>query len=344
MRNLNLFFYSLLSLFIVSCEGAYEEIGEGSSNPSNPITSITLSVSAENVAINNEVTFQVLSDKNDVITSSCKFFVNDKEIVGNKYTPGEEGSFSVYATYNALKSNIKNFTASVEALNFKTNVLVEDYTGAWCGYCPRVAYKLKELEKKTSQLITVAVHNGDKFEYSKESTMRNAFSVSGFPTAMVNRTTKWNESDSQVLNAVSSSSKVGLLIESSLSGSTIKVKVKAKFGITYTDLKLGVFLLEDDLIEDQRNYADFGYGAADPLIGFEHDNVLRVSLTDPLGDAIASSSTENGDVFEKEFTYEIPTAYNKDKMKIVVFITKNDKTSLNARVSDIGTTQTFEGV
>ena len=26
MRNLNLFFYSLLFLFIVSCEGAYEEI------------------------------------------------------------------------------------------------------------------------------------------------------------------------------------------------------------------------------------------------------------------------------------------------------------------------------
>ena len=171
MRNLNLFFYSLLFLFIVSCEGAYEEIGEGSSNPSNPVTSITLSVSAENVAINNEVTFQVLSDKNDVITSTCKFFVNDKEIVGNKYTPGEEGSFSVYATYNALKSNIKNFTASVEASNFKTNVLVEDYTGAWCGWCPRISQGIIDVHASTNgdDVIAIAVHNGDSMTFPLES-------------------------------------------------------------------------------------------------------------------------------------------------------------------------------
>ena len=132
MKNINLFFYSFLILFIASCEGAFEEVGEGSS--SEPVISITLSVSSESVAINSEVTFKVLSDNNDNITSSCKFFVNDIEIVGNKYTPGEEASYTVYANYNALKSNVKTFSASVGALKtYKTNVLMEDITGTWCG-------------------------------------------------------------------------------------------------------------------------------------------------------------------------------------------------------------------
>ena len=45
---------------------------------------------------------------------------------------------------------LKLFHASAVATvkNFKTNVLVEDFTGAWCGYCTRVAYKLTRTKKE----------------------------------------------------------------------------------------------------------------------------------------------------------------------------------------------------
>ena len=337
----------IITLFIVSC--TYEGVGNDSSSPGgvggeiDDVKSINLSISSENIEVNSEITFTILSDKNDLLTSSCKFFVNGTEISGNKFKPGEAGDYTVYATYKALTSSTKTFAASAQPIkNFKTNVLIEDFTGAWCGYCTRVAYKLGELKKLTSQVVVVAAHYGDALQYTKITEMTNAFGVSSYPHARLNRTAKWNESQSAVTSLYANSSKVGVLIESSLSGSTLSIKIKAKFAETFTDLKFGVFLLENDLLLDQRNYGDFGYGSDDPIVNFEHDDVLRVSLTSPLGDNIPSTSTKAGAIFEKSFTFEIPETYKKDKMDIVAFITDKDKKSLNARHSEIGKTQTFE--
>jgi hypothetical protein len=351
MKNFPLFF-SFLILFFTSCEGDYEEVG--SPDSSNPVTSITLSVSSENILINNEVVFQILSDSNEVLTSSCKFFVNEKEIVGNKYTPGEEGSYKVYATYKLLTSNVKTFNATVATSNFKTNVLAEDYTGAWCGYCPRVAWKLKELEKKTSQLITVAAHQGDVFAYSKINDMITAFSVSGFPSVMVNRNTKWNESDSQILNLITDKAKVGLALElgeydESTGEATAKVKVKFAEDYSSSNLKLVVFLLKDNLIADQRNYADFGYGADDPLKDFVHNKVLVVGLpNNPMGEAIPSASTKNGSIYIKSLTIKddtYPSSYDDAEMHIVAYVVKEDKSVINARIMKLTAgSQTFEEI
>ena len=344
--NTKLLFSFFAAFFIFSC--TYEGVGDdnnagnGGGSPDD-VKSIKLTISSENVEVNSELTFTVLSDKNDLLTSSCKFFVNGTEISGNKFKPGEPGDYTVYATYKALTSSTKTFSASAQPVkNFKTNVLIEDFTGAWCGYCTRVAYKLQELKKKTSQIVVVAAHYGDALQYSKISEMTNAFGVSSYPHARLNRTAKWNESESAVTSLYANSSKVGVLIESSIDGRTLTLKVKAKFSETYTDLKLGVFLLENDLLLDQANYGDFGYGSDNPIVNFEHDDVLRVALTSPLGDNISSESTKVGSVFEKSFTYEIPNSYDKDKMDIVAFITDKDKMSLNARHSEIGKTQEFE--
>jgi len=232
--------------------------------------------------------------------------------------------------------------------NFKTNVIVEDFTGAWCGYCPRVAYKLHELKKTlTTQLVVVAAHYGDVLQYSKITEMTTAFSVSSYPHARVNRTSKWNEQNSMITSLTGTNAKVGVALESSISGSTLTVKFKAKFSEDFSDLKFGVFILEDDLLLDQRNYADFGYGSDDPLVNFKHEDVLRHALTSPLGDNIASSSTKKGATYEKEYTYVVPDKYgtfsvDKSKLKIVGFITDKDKKALNSRLSAIGSTQTFE--
>ena len=74
-----------------------------------------------------------------------------------------------------------------------------------------------------------------------------------------------------------------------------------------------------------------------------HNHTLRKALTSsPLGDAITDASSKKGSVFEKTHTYAIPVAYNKDKMEIVAFVVKSDKSVLNARHSEFGKTQSFE--
>ncbi len=61
--------------------------------------------------------------------------------------------------------------------------LMEEYTGMWCGWCPRGAVALGLIEVEYPDVITMAVHNGDilqnyKYDFS---------GVDGFPSAVVNR-------------------------------------------------------------------------------------------------------------------------------------------------------------
>ena len=247
---------------------------------------------------------------------------------------------------------------------FKTNVLVEDITGAWCGYCPRVAWKLKELQKITTQLIVVAAHYGnasigrpDPFHYDKVSELKTAFGVSGYPWAILNRkgtgaAGRWGETDAEITSIAANPSKAGVAIESSISDRDLTVKIKAKFSEDFTGLKYVIYILENGLIQTQRTYGDLGYGKGTEipagsdrwwLVDFVHNHTLRKALTSsPLGDAISDASSKKGSVFEKTHNYTIPAAYNKDKMEIVAFVVKSDKSVLNARHSEFGKTQSFE--
>ena len=69
--------------------------------------------------------------------------------------------------------------------------MVEDYTGTWCGWCPRVSYAIELLEKETNDAVIVAAHQGDPMQFSQISALMSAFNVNSFPTAIINREQKW---------------------------------------------------------------------------------------------------------------------------------------------------------
>jgi hypothetical protein len=221
---------------------------------------------------------------------------------------------------------------------YKTNVLIEDYTGAWCGYCPRIAKKIEDLWSSTSQRITpIAIHNRDAFSFAKEGDMRTKFWVAsmgsvnwGFPSAIIDRSAKWNEQLSVVTDRIAIPSTVGIALESSIKTRTLTLKAKVGFGADLSDLKLVVYLTENGLKADQANYDDFGYGTANPLVDFVHDNVLRASLSDVFGDAIDSSLSKNGEIFEKTYEYVIPDDYSI-LSNLVVFVVDKDDKVLNSR-------------
>ena len=229
------------TLFFLSCSGDFEGYGDDSPEISAEVKSLNLSFTEGTITVNQEVIFQVLSDLNNDITSLCKIFVNDIEISGNKFIPDKVGEYSVYVTYNTLKSEIKKFTVitstSSEVKDFKINILIEDITGAWCKHCPRVSYKLEQLKKQTDQVVVVAAHYGDALQFAKVSEMSNLFGLTGYPWAQVNRTNRWNESASAITSLLNDKAKAGVAIESSVSGNTLSVNFKAKFAEDFSDLK-----------------------------------------------------------------------------------------------------------
>ena len=70
-------------------------------------------------------------------------------------------------------------------------------------------------------------------------------------------------------------------MDSRVEGDGLYLNVKVKMGYSYDSMKLAVYMLEDGLIYDQRNFTSY-YGGADQL-DFVHDDVLRRSLTNVWG-------------------------------------------------------------
>jgi hypothetical protein len=351
MRTLNINLLIFLSFFVFSCEGPYEEVGDsgGSSAPTKAVKSMTVSLPSGSHVINTEIVFKVLSDLGEDITAFCKFFVDGVEISGSKFTASKEGDYEVYCTYKELKSNSVTFKvvgSSNPPETFRTNVLVEDYTGAWCGYCPRVAFKLDKLWKSTDEKITpLAIHdnNGmvgaDPFHFTKVSELKAKFwlrvpeAQRGYPLVMYNRKEKWYEDDKTLTDLIAIPSNLGLALESSIDGRKLSLKVKVKFGIDFSDLKLVVYLTEYGLKAPQRTYGDLGYGEGTDgyLTDFVHDNVLRASISSLFGDAIDASSLKKGNIFEKSYSYDIPAAYDLENLEIKAFVVDKEDISINSR-------------
>ncbi|MGK4569344.1 hypothetical protein [Flavobacterium sp. 3HN19-14] len=44
---------------------------------------------------------------------------------------------------------------------FQKRVLIEDYTGTWCGNCTRVAYGIDQAKAISDRVVSVAIHSGD---------------------------------------------------------------------------------------------------------------------------------------------------------------------------------------
>ncbi len=233
-------------------------------------------------------------------------------------------------------------SVSAAGNKYLSRVLFEDFTGAWCGYCPRLGYKFDLLEDNNPRFIFVGNHNGDAFETSYQNTLENEFKVNGFPTGIKMRDWKTstspvkfadngsvtNMSDTSQASAyLNSNDSLGLSISNAaISGNTVSGKVKVAFGFTYSEpLQIVIELVESNLVLAQSNYYNSSpvgnpfYQKGNPITNYVHNNVLRKVSTATLGDAIPSTKTTAGKTFTKSFSFDA-TGYNKANCKVIAFV------------------------
>ncbi len=74
------------------------------------------------------------------------------------------------------------FNLSVIDGVFRNMVIVEDFTGAWCGYCPGAAMGLDDLIHLGYNVAGVAFHNGDPYATAEAEARENYYEITGFPT------------------------------------------------------------------------------------------------------------------------------------------------------------------
>jgi thiol-disulfide isomerase/thioredoxin len=235
---------------------------------------------------------------------------------------------------------------------FKKHVLVEDFTGTWCGNCTRISYSIEKVMEQTDKAVAVAIHNGiDPYHFAGIEPLRNQIypNTSDFPlpTVRLNRTIAWTYPEvsniQQVKNLTSNNCGLGLAMNSIIVNGLISLDVELILAQNYSNIKVVVYLLENHLIYDQRNYTDYFGAENNPTIhDFEHNHVLRTSITNILGDPI-TEETLFGKTITKSYSLAIPSSVsNSENLSFVAFVIDENNTVINCRASEGNQNQTFE--
>jgi Outer membrane protein Omp28 len=232
---------------------------------------------------------------------------------------------------------------------FQKNMLIEDYTGTWCGNCTRVSYAISQVEEQTNQMVAIAIHNGtDPYHFAGIQPLKDLISPNnelGLPIARLNRTIVWTSFEKdhlyEAINLTSNNCGLGLAMNAMVGDASINLDVKVKFAQNYENLKLVVYVLENHLIYRQNNYYSFCYGGINPLPNFEHNHVLRSSLTHLLGDPL--TNTNFNQTISTNFSLPIPSNIsNSDNISFVAFVVDANNNVINVRASESNENQVFE--
>ena len=316
------------------------------------VSSLTITSDVSSVIAGDVITFSAeatLSDGSKLDkTGDSEFSVDGTVITGNKYMADKIGDVKAKAVYNNVTSNelvIQVAQVSIPT-TYTKKAIIEDYTGTWCGWCPRVSYAIGLVEAETDKVFTIAAHvaNNEPMENDASVALRSAFGVSSFPTAYVNRASVWTYPEpsnvDEAVNEAKGNTDVGLAINSLLTGNVLDIVVSTGFSKDFAGTKLVVFILEDKLIYNQANYTSY-YSGADPIVGFEHNHVLRYAATDVLGDP--TSSTEG--VYHTSFNVNLGFVgiANVDNTAVVaMLVDATGKVVLNAQYAKVNVRKDFD--
>ena len=249
--------------------------------------------------------------------------------------------------------------------------MIEEFTGAWCGYCVDGAYKMETIiNNNPGRAIGVAIHDGDGMSTGIFNYLDGIFNSTGYPQGMVSRVPyqgatclsrgSWSPAANIILNK---SGYCGLALKVFSSGDSVKAEVHCGFDTTLTSgsYSLVVYAVENNVVGtgsqyNQVNYYSSANGGTDPnhpyynqpatIIGYKHMNVLRKTLTANSGESIPVSSIVKGNEVIKNYAFK-PTNINTSQLRIVAFIQKNGTSSttyevLNVQECAFGSTKNWD--
>lgn len=340
--------FILLVLSFLSCSTDYKII--------DSVDSIGLTTDNSIKVIGETITFTVTTNSGEIITEDATILVNNTPLDGNTFSATEIGTYTVQAKYyDVLSEPITVRFHDGSEINFVKRVLIEDYTGTWCGNCPRVSHAIELARLQSEFIVPVGIHRSssnpadaayDPYNFDSSS-LEAVLNMSGYPKALLNRMTRWQPLEqnniTQVINLTQGDNpKLGLSIANEVTSTTINLDVNVKFSQDFENLKLVVYVLENGLIYDQVNYTTF-YGGLPYIQDFEHEHVLKACLTPLFGESIASEETKVGNTYTKSFSIPIPSNIaNSNNIEFVAFVTGADNKSINVRKANRNETQEFE--
>ncbi len=276
----------------------------------------------------------------------------------------------------------KIFTLIVSVLIVSTGfsqaprkVIVEDYTGIWCGWCPNGRTATQHLDATYgSSVICMGVHSSDSLSGNTAGNMSgypdsliNGIGVGGFPEGAIDRfsdptggifqgcgsTAAGTDWDPTYTKRINTSSPVAVNLSDTYNYSTrvLNVTVIANFVAAASgNMRLNCVIAEDSIetLHVQDNYMSSAtpgnsaysayewYNQADPIAVYYQRDVARLNLSTCYGAPnIIPTSVVSGGAYSKSYTYTLPASWNYRHIKIIGFVSHWGSSPLVADTSNI---------
>ena len=238
------------------------------------------------------------------------------------------------------------------------NVLMEQYTGTWCQWCPYGADSLAAVSARLGdRVVRTSWHDSDPMEITEWDAMNSWIGVTGFPTASVGRVTwpgnseipisrgDWGNAAHYIVNNMRAP--VGITITDkdynpTTKAYTFKVKVLFHQGIE-ADVRLNAVVTEDGFDYAQKRY-NLQTNVVETISPYIHKAVVRGIWPDIRGYQLSlGNSFATQTEVEQVFTFTSPHT-NGDNAHLNVFVHTLTNTGTPGPVLQAVTQPLFQGL
>ena len=226
---------------------------------------------------------------------------------------------------------------TVSELSFEQNVLVEEFTGTWCGFCPRGIVGMEYMNENYGNdgFIGIAGHYNDDMVSPTYIEVVNTFSQGSYPSAVVNRTYYYDPSKEnnleyyEYLRPYPSFAGIDLSAQYDAASNTIHVSSETQFAIDSNNspYELTFVLCQNNVGPyAQTNY--FAGGSYGPLDGWENYGAVVSWIYEDVARWTASSFGITGSLPStiksgEKYSYDLDInagSYNVDECFVVAIL------------------------
>lgn len=229
---------------------------------------------------------------------------------------------AMFLMFLALGLNAQNFVSTIPA---NRNVILEEFTGSYCQYCPEGHKLAKELAAAhPDNIFVVNIHAGyyatSEFETTDGNAINSGFIVNSFPSGLVNRGTEksisrgeWGANIQQQMAQIAECNVAGqVAIDKETRKATVTVEVYYTSNSASETNYLNVIMLQDNIDSYQSG------ASANPsqIVNgqYRHMHVFRDAVTPSWGEEITTTTAKT--LVTKTYTYDIPQKIGGFDVKI----------------------------
>ena len=241
-------------------------------------------------------------------------------------------------------------------------VLVENITGAWCGFCPDGAYTVQQLNAHFDHIICVSAHVNDPMANPDSEAIGEEYSGGGVNVLMLDRylfddeqfvqfPSQYDPIAQQLNNRLAMPAVVGVAIESvsiDTAASQLTATVRATFSQVpdvAADLRLNLWVVEDSIVGTTNSYNQVNFfnayaghayfGAGNPIPNYTHRNVLRYAAGGAWGTAGSIDNNNNtwvGQTFVYTYTIPLDPSWQLSRLSLVGLVQQYNEAQTNREI------------